>query len=249
MSGVRVASFNVRNGLACDRKHAWWFRRRATLAAIERLDADIVGLQEAHRFQLRWIVRHLPDMATVGAGRSRRRRGEHAAVLVRATRLVVTDVTTRWFGATPDVAGSRLAGARTSRIATTAQLRLPSGETLSFTNTHLDERSAERRDESAAQLVTWLGVDGAPQIVVGDLNATPQSAVVTRLVDAGFARVDTGPSGTVHQFTGRTDGRILDHILVRGGVDVVAAGVSHQRPFGTLPSDHWPIWADVDLHR
>ncbi|HJR24407.1 MAG TPA: endonuclease/exonuclease/phosphatase family protein, partial [Acidimicrobiales bacterium] len=60
MTELRVATFNVRNGRALDGfVRAWPFRRRAVVAAIASLDADVVGLQEAYRFQLRSLLRGL----------------------------------------------------------------------------------------------------------------------------------------------------------------------------------------------
>jgi endonuclease/exonuclease/phosphatase family metal-dependent hydrolase len=246
VSRLRVASFNIRNALAPDWHHSWFFRRGATAAAITQLDADVVGLQEAYRCQLGWLTSHLSDVEAVGDGRSRRRRGEHTSVLVRSDRATVVDATTRWFGASIDTPGTRLSGALFPRVATTARVRLRDGTELAVTSTHLDERSADRRLASAAQLATWLTGD-QPHVLLGDFNATPASEVLAHLVNAGFRRVDTGSSGTTHHFNGRTDGRIIDHILVRGEITVVDAGVSHERPGGTLPSDHWPVWAELEI--
>jgi endonuclease/exonuclease/phosphatase family metal-dependent hydrolase len=244
---VRVATFNIRNALALDWNHAWFFRRRATLAAIAQLDADVVGLQEAYACQLRWLVTHLTGVTAAGDGRSRRRRSEHTPVLARADKVEVLHATTRWFGATPEVPGTRLHGALFPRVATTALVRLLSGAEVSVTCTHLDERSEERRLASVEQLVRWVDEYPRPHVVLGDFNATPDSAVLDVMRAAGFTRVDTGPSGTTHHFNGRTEGRIIDHILVRGAVTVAAAGVSHARPRGTLPSDHWPVWAELNV--
>jgi endonuclease/exonuclease/phosphatase family metal-dependent hydrolase len=58
-----------------------------------------------------------------------------------------------------------------------------------------------------------------------------------------LTRVDPGPSGTTHHFSGRIDGRQIDHILVSREIDVLDAQVAHPRPFGRLPSDHWPVVA------
>ena len=44
---IRVATFNIRNSSAPDGDNAWPVRRNATVAAIELLDADVVGLQDA----------------------------------------------------------------------------------------------------------------------------------------------------------------------------------------------------------
>ncbi|MBA2607892.1 MAG: endonuclease/exonuclease/phosphatase family protein [Actinobacteria bacterium] len=247
MSAVKVATFNIRNGLAFDWLHSWPFRRRATLAAIADLDADVVGLQEAYGFQLRWLTARLRDTHAVGEGRSPKRQGEHTPILVRGATLDLAGSTTRWFGETADTPGTRLVGARFPRIATTARVRLAEGTELSVTNTHLDERSKSRRLESVSQLLGWLAVDRCPQVVLGDFNSTATSAVIARFAEAGFTRIDSGLGGTVHSFTGRNDGRALDHILVRGPIDVIAAGVSYTRPSGALASDHWPVWAELDV--
>ena len=78
-----MATFNVRNGLAFDACNSWPFRRRATLTTLERLDADLIALQETVPFQLRWISRELARYEVVGRGRDRAGRGEHTPVLVR----------------------------------------------------------------------------------------------------------------------------------------------------------------------
>ncbi|MFA4966384.1 MAG: hypothetical protein WC709_12245, partial [Thermoleophilia bacterium] len=60
---VRCASFNIRNGLGRDGRHAWPWRARACAAAIAGLGADVVGLQEVHAFQERGLARRLPAYA------------------------------------------------------------------------------------------------------------------------------------------------------------------------------------------
>jgi endonuclease/exonuclease/phosphatase family metal-dependent hydrolase len=68
------------------------------------------------------------------------------------------------------------------------------------------------------------------------------------LTAAGFADplpLDAG--GTEHSFTGATDRKRIDFVLAGPGVSVTAARIDHPRPFGRLPSDHWPVLADVEL--
>ena len=246
MPDLRVASFNVRNGRALDGRHAWPFRRRACVATVAALDADVIGLQEVYAFQLRAILRG-SGYTACGDGRSARRRGEHCAVLTRPPLRVVEHVT-RWFGDHPDRPGSRLDGARFPRIATTCLLELePSGVVVQFTNTHLDSRAADRRRRSVEQLVTWLD-PRRPQIVVGDFNAEPGAAELEPLGAAGLRpALPADAGGTVHGFTGRSDGRRLDHIFVSDHVEVVAAGVERSRVTRRLPSDHWPVVAELRL--
>ena len=242
---LRVATFNVRNGRAFDGWNSWPFRRPATTAAIAGLEADVVGLQEVLRFQLSALRTRLPRYGFVGSGRDDGRRGEHSPVLHDTWSLRLLGHTTRWYGDEPHRPGSRVPGAPFPRIATTCRLALLDGTEVHVTSTHLDSKSAERRLAAVEQLLTWLDPE-APQIVLGDLNAGPASAVLARLVAGGLRpALDPDAGGTSHSFTGRTDGRQIDHVLVRGDIEVVDARVEHPRPGGRLPSDHWPVVADL----
>lgn len=214
---------------------------------VERLDADLLAVQEAFPFQLRWLARHVPGYEIVGDGRDKRRRGEHTAVLARRSVAEVTDHRTRWFGDAPERPGTRLAGARFPRIATTVVLRLGPGTTLRFTSTHLDEHSADRRDASAAQLIEWIGeTPDIPHVLAGDFNATPDAAMFDAFAMVGLRSVlPAGAGGTSHRFSGRHDGRQIDHILVTEGIEVISADILHSEPGARLPSDHWPVAAEL----
>jgi endonuclease/exonuclease/phosphatase family metal-dependent hydrolase len=248
VTALRVASFNLRNGRAFDGWSSWPFRRRATAAAIAGLEADVLGLQEAYRCQLRWLLRRLPRYEGVGEGRSGRGRGERTPVLWDRRALVLVDHATRWYGAEPDRPGSLLPGARFPRVATRCRLRvLATGAEVVVVSTHLDAQDPARRRTSAEQLAGWLDL-AEPTVVLGDLNAGPDGDVVAPLLRAGLRDALAGlPGGTVHGFTGATDGRRIDHVLVSGHWEVLAASIEHPRPGGRLPSDHWPVVADLRL--
>lgn len=242
---LRIASFNIRNGRALDGRHLWWLRRRATLEAIRALDADVIGLQEAYRFQLRWLTRRLPAYTSHGAGRRDGSRGEWCPILVRSG-IDVLGVVTRWYGESPDEPGTRLAGAAFPRIATIATLSM-AGRAVQVVNTHVDEADASRRLQSAQQLLTWLD-RSIPTVVVGDLNATTSEASVRSFVDAGFQDALEGVAGgTAHRFTGGTDGRRIDHVLVDRHWTARAARIAATPAQRPLPSDHWPVVADLEL--
>jgi endonuclease/exonuclease/phosphatase family metal-dependent hydrolase len=244
---LTVASFNVRNGRAFDGLNSWPFRRGATLAAIRGLDADVVALQEVHGFQERWLRRRLPGYEVFGQGRDDGRRGERCLVLVRSEALQVESATTRWFGERPDVPGERLPEASFPRVATMAVLSdRATGARFGFVNVHLDEHLEGNRLRSAGQLVGWLD-PALSWIVAGDLNSGPGGDVVRVLVEAGLhpALPDDAP-GTTHDFTGRTDGPRLDHILAGPEWEVLSTEVVTQGG-RRLPSDHWPVVARVRL--
>lgn len=85
-------------------------------------------------------------------------------------------------------------------------------------------------------------------IVMGDFNVELGSPAMNELTRRGLRSVlpeDAG--GTFHGWSGATDRQRIDHILVDDGWEVVRSGIVHDRPGGTLPSDHWPISAQLRL--
>lgn len=119
-------------------------------------------------------------------------------------------------------------------------------------NTHLPYRA---QDEAArlrgAQLILarlkQLPPD-IPVVVTGDFNADPDSpvhgALTSQLGDAReLATAAIGPSATFHDFTGEAQHRI-DWILLRG-LQPRQFQTLTDRPGGVLPSDHFPVMAEL----
>lgn len=247
-AATRLVSFNIRNGLALSLRHLWWRRRRAVLESLQRLDADLVGLQEAYAFQSDWLCQQMPAYGWYGVGRTDgARRGEHAIVLYRQDRYLARRAETRWYGDKTSVPGTKLPGARFPRTATILDLEARDGTALRIVNTHLDAANPGNRLRSATQLASWVAAGDMPVVVVGDLNEGLNGPAVKQLA-AELGLVTAVPAtagGSYHHFTGRTDGPRLDHILVPGSWPVQAAGIDHRPARGRLASDHWPVVADV----
>jgi endonuclease/exonuclease/phosphatase family metal-dependent hydrolase len=243
---LRVASFNIRNSRARDGANRWRRRRDSCIAAIRDLAVDIIGLQEVRPDQVADLRRAFPDADIVGAGRDAGGGGEHASILVPGTGWTVESTATRWLSPTPDRPGSRGWDAASVRVVTVARLRRGATR-LGVANTHLDHEGAIARDQGAALIAGWLAQErDRPWVVLGDLNAVPGSPPVRRLLDAGFVDVlppDAG--GTEHAFTGAHDRTRIDYVLAGPGVRVECAWIGHDRPGGRLPSDHWPVVADL----
>ena len=255
-AALRVASFNVRTGLKPDGRHSWPLRAGACAAAIAGLDADVVGLQEVRLFQERGLARRLPGYAGAGAGRDDGRcRGERCTVVYRTARLRLEDWTVRWFSDTPWLPASRSWGNPIPRIVTLCRFAdLRTGAAFGLANLHWDGASAVSRLRGAEALLGWLD-PALPWLVVGDLNATARDPAVRHLIAAGLTDTlaELGPSGplaaTHHAWDGSTDGTRIDHVLADPHWEVLDAWIDHTRPGGRLPSDHWPVVADVALRK
>jgi mRNA deadenylase 3'-5' endonuclease subunit Ccr4 len=130
--------------------------------------------------------------------------------------------------------------------------------TIDIVNTHLkwDAPAAERDQQfgyrQAAEALVGLNErrnDGV-QVICGDFNVTPDSALVDLLTSAGFR--------SVHQsgFSCNSNGsaKLIDYILFRGPVQ--ASGEPLARidgrtplPSASEPSDHLPLVARFDPER
>ena len=244
---LRVVSFNVRTSRGNDGWNRWVFRRASCVAAIRAVAADVIALQEVRPDALRYLRRAFPDHAVAGRGRDRDGGGEYAAVLVGGG-WTLESHDTRWLSPTPDLPGSVGWDAGLARIATLARLRRGS-TALGIANTHFDSRGRLARARSSALLLDWLSAEPErPWVITGDLNARPDSAPVRALTGAGFTDpfpLDAG--GTEHGFTGRSDRNRIDFVLAGPGVTVTAAEIVYARPGGRMPSDHWPVVADLEV--
>lgn len=91
---------------------------------------------------------------------------------------------------------------------------------------------------------------GDPIVVTGDLNATPESEPLSRLLGQGALRdsfhFTDQAEGTFHGYTGQATGRI-DYILVGADVRVGTTAVVKDQPLGIWPSDHYPIYAEIEV--
>ncbi len=107
-------------------------------------------------------------------------------------------------------------------------------------------------ERSAALILDWLE-PGLPWIVLGDLNATVADPALRALLEGGLGDAlgglpAAGPGvATHHTFDGAVDGTRIDHVLVTREWTVRDARIVQERVGGRLPSDHWPVVADLEL--
>ncbi|HMN97047.1 MAG TPA: endonuclease/exonuclease/phosphatase family protein [Phycisphaerales bacterium] len=118
-----AASFNIRYGTASDGPDRWHLRRQRCIEAIRACDADILGLQEALRFQVNEIADALPEHVWVGVGRDDGADGgEFAPIFVSRGKFEIIEHGTFWLSDTPEQPGSRSWGNDLPRICTWVRL-------------------------------------------------------------------------------------------------------------------------------
>jgi len=262
---LSVMSFNIRYGTASDGENRWANRRLMVCDLISRYDCDLVGLQEALRFQIEEICRVLPEYDSVGVGREDgKTEGEYSAILYRTDRLELLNSGTFWLSDTPEVPGSITWGNACTRICTWGYFKQKdSGKTFYHFNTHFDHRSQGAREKSAVLIDQQIaGRENAdPVVLTGDFNAGESNPAILYLKGenetgpkAVLPLVDTfrvvNPGATkVGTFTGfkEPSKEKIDYVFTLPGIKVLKAAIIFDKADGRYPSDHFPVMAKIEL--
>jgi endonuclease/exonuclease/phosphatase family metal-dependent hydrolase len=247
---VRLVTFNIHHGVGDDGRHD--LPRLARLLA--DAEPDVLCLQEVDRhfgersefvdqalLLSRALDRELVWGASIDepppAGRTDRRQYGNALL----SRLPVLTSTVH-----------RLPGGGEPRSVTRAVVGLDGGA-LAVSTTHLSSSSATDRAAQAAAVVALHADEGAPAVLVGDLNADPGAAELgvlrERFTDAwelAADRSDQAGRFSLHSGAGLTHParrpRVrIDQVWISAGVTVADARVLD----GSATSDHHPLLVDL----
>ena len=100
---LRIMTFNIRYGSANDGENHWDKRKDMVSDVIRNHPSDVVGLQEALRFQIDTIRQAHPIYGEIGVAREDgNNEGEYSSVLYRTDRFGVGESGTFWFSDTPE---------------------------------------------------------------------------------------------------------------------------------------------------
>jgi endonuclease/exonuclease/phosphatase family metal-dependent hydrolase len=253
-------TYNIRLDLASDGENAWPHRRSALTGLIAYHAPDLVGMQEVLLHQKQAIEADLPAYAFVGAARDDGKdKGEFSPLGFRRDRFALLASGTFWLSLTPQIPGKGWDAAY-PRVASWARLKdKASHHMLLVVNTHFDHVGTTARIESAKQIRRWIGDNrktGETAVLMGDFNSPATSDAYAAIVEPGEGALRDsgaisrtphyGPPGT---FTGfdiaRMDAGPIDHIFVSDDVTVLRHATLTDQNGGKLPSDHYPVVADL----
>lgn len=249
---LTVMSFNIRLGVADDGDNSWDIRKPAVAAMLDTINPDVFGVQEAYDFQLAYIKENCPRYEAVGVGRDDgSEKGEHMSVIYNSEKVELLDWGTYWLSETPDVPSYGW-DAVCRRTATWTKLRMiGTGKEFFFVNTHLDHRGALARKNGLAMIVERIGAmnpDGAPMILTGDFNVTPDDEC---LVDLNKimknTRYEAAESDDRPSYNGwGSAGEEIDYIYYAGFEECPSFRVVTDE-FAGKPfiSDHYPVVATL----
>lgn len=257
----RVMTFNIRMNTPHDGKNAWPKREQRVATTIRYHKADLVGMQEVLLGQLQDLERMFADYEFFGVGRDDgKTAGEYCPIMFRTERFDLLKQNTFWLSETPDSV-SRGWDAACHRIVTWGHFRdKKTSEEFYLFNTHFDHKGQIARRNGAALVVKKVKeiAKDSPFIVTGDFNATPGSEPMNvllseknnpLLLDAKWLSWEPhhGPTYTYTGFdpTIHFSGEPIDYILVHPRISVQQHATIGDHYNGLLPSDHFPVIAEV----
>ena len=267
---LNVMSFNIRRGTAKDGKNNWRFRRNLVSELLNHYRPDVLGLQEALNFQILEISAMLPGYEKVDTGNFGGSKVLHNAIFFNASRFHLVEQGTFWFSDTPDIPGSKGWGNIMPRTCTWARLiEKDSARAFYFYNVHLDHLSQRSRKKSVFLLTRRIHARSYPDafVLTGDFNAREKSVPIQYLKGKILLRIKTkefvsNPEPLMDTFRVRypNDRHVatfhgyhrlffrfkLDYIFVPFSVLVQDAKIIHPQWKKCYPSDHFPLFANID---
>lgn len=248
---MKLTTFNIRYDCGHDGINNFSFRKELILETIRREKPDIIGFQEVLPHVAVWLKENLTGYYVVGCPRCDDLTGEQVCVAFRPDKFNLMKMDTFWLSPTPYVPGSRYAEQSICpRTCTEAVLQeLSSGKVLRLLNTHLDHEGSLARVLGAKQIIAHVQAaeffPEAPAVLVGDLNAEPDSPEI-QLLSGYFRNLTEGIGITYHGFGGNQTATI-DYIFLHGAVDGTTPKKWDECRGGVYLSDHYPVCTELTL--
>lgn len=254
-SELKIMSFNIRYGLADDGDNSWNFRKNNVADIIKKNNPDLLGLQEALKFQIDELLKILPEYKMIGVGRDDgKEAGEYSCIFYRKNKFYVDSTETFWFSDHPSIPGSKDWGNNFPRICTWGKfIEKRSQRKFYYYNLHLDHESQPSREKSTELLVKKIKSqkENLPIILSGDFNCGDDNPAIQTILSWGLKDTyrtlynRTENEGTFNNFKGETTGERIDFIFVSEGFKVREAKILRDNYDGKYPSDHFPIFARI----
>lgn len=246
---MKVMSFNV---LCAGVGENHWCRRQKLVRDIIKLyEPDAFGLQEAHYGWMRYIANQLKGMyAYVGVGKDDGGiKGEFSPVFYK-NKFDPIEKGDFWLSETPDVPGLGWDAVENRTCAYAVLKNKETGEEIAVFNTHLDHIGETAMCEGAKLVAERTEkFKNMKTVVMGDFNVKPDSQAYAVMLEMGFedARTVADNADNIDSFHyfGK-DSKMIDFVFVKNGVNVKEVKTATDRINGKLPSDHYPVVAEIE---
>ena len=233
--------------------------KRKLMAILAAFAACVAGTAFADTLDLAGVDRTVTDVAelagydSVLTYRDKSLLSEGCPIFYSTAKFTLIDKGSFWLSETPDVM-SRGWDAAFNRVCSYVILeRKSDGKQLAVFNTHLDHISDTARINGMQVILDKIRQFGnLPSVIMGDLNATEQSATyaaaTAQFFDAKYQTDDTDTGATYQNWGESLDGENIDYFMLsKTGVTADTYRVIRTTYDGVYPSDHFPILLKIEL--
>lgn len=177
---IDVMSFNIRLGSVDDGENHWNIRKDKVKELINYYEADFVGLQEAQKFQINYLLQENVLYDFVGKPRDDGENAEHSCIFYLKNKYKVLEQNTFWLSETPEKS-TKSWDAAYPRIVTYALFEnLKTKKKVWVLNTHFDHVGIIARQKSAEIILKKIkelqSKKNYPAILTGDFNSQEKDA-------------------------------------------------------------------------
>jgi len=251
---LKIMTFNLRIDNPGDGINCFDGRKARVKEAIMYEKPDVIGFQELSDKMNDWLRTAIRSKyEIVGTGRESNYTGEGARIAYNKKKFELLSLDTRWLSETPDVPGSRYALDQSTcpRVYTVVELvEKRSRKVVRVYNAHFDHVGEMARVCSAAQMIARISCDNArlccPNVLMGDLNAYPDSNAVKTL-NAHLTDITANIDNTFHGFGKRTEKIKIDYIYTDAKSPVPSYVMEDTSVDGVYISDHYPVCGFIEI--
>ena len=252
---IKIMSYNVRCLTPLDLgKKSWYYRADLIMSDIASEAPDIIGFQEATKWQYNYLVDCMPQYDSVITYRDKSVASEGCPIFYNTEQFTLIDKGSFWLSETPDVM-SKDWGAACYRICSYVILtENASGKDFVVFNTHLDHVSDEARIKGIAVVLDKIAqFGGLPAVIMGDFNAVEGSetykSVTQDFLDARYEAAETRDSYTYQNWGNLESAKRLDYFMIsKEGIAALRYDVIPAQHDGVYASDHCPIVLELKLN-
>lgn len=250
---MKIVTWNLRCVWDGDGINAFLHRAGMIYDKIRREAPDVVAFQEAIPCSLELLQNMFPDYLFFGQMRSARYDGEGLYTAIKKQNFDLLGGETFWLSPTPYTAGSRFENqSPCPRVCVVTYIRdKKTGETFEIYNVHLDHVSDEARvlglDCVLRRMREQKAKKDCPQVLLGDFNAEPSSAVITTCnAQTEWFEATKSVSATFHDY-GKIENCKIDYIYLSTEWRARLQGAEtwtdcHE---GIYLSDHYPVCVEI----
>ena len=265
---MTIATYNIRNDANSDdakNGNGWQQRLPEVCKLIRNNNFDIFGTQEGLYHQLRDIKEQLSGFDYIGVGRDDgRQAGEYSAIFYKTDRFTLLDSGNFWLSANPSVPNLGW-DAVCIRICSWGKFKERGSDKVFYLfNLHTDHVGVEARKKGAelvlAKIKEIAGIN--PTILTGDFNVDQRNESYILLNTSGLlsdsydlSSFRDAKNGTFNNFdVSRQTDRRIDHIFLTKDFKVNSYSILTNTYWdkdgvARIPSDHYPVVAEVELNK